>query len=93
MPGVVVSVTVVGGGGSGSGDGSLAETLAEEMGLEVVHSQGACAPCRANRDPNLIPFPGCNGNIAAKDPDDAKALALGNLCNCRVRFASEEHHE
>ncbi len=87
--GVVVTAVVHGAGGS------LLQEFLDDEGLEreVVHSQGACGPCRANRNPDLIPFPGCNGNIAAKDPDDAKALAIGNLCNCKVMFVDKEHHK
>ena len=78
----------------------LAERISNEVGLEVVHEPGACAPCVANRDPTLVPFPGCNGNIARLDSDDpdgdaddAKNLARGNLCRCRVKYTDSENVE
>lgn len=82
MAGVEIKVTI-------EGAASLADQLMAELDdggteLRVKHEPGACGPCRGNEDPRLVPFPGCNGNIAAKDPDDAKALAKGNLCRCTV---------
>lgn len=45
--------------------------------VEVQHEPGACAPCRANNDPALIPFPGCRGQ-------ERHAKARGYGCRCRV---------
>jgi hypothetical protein len=88
VPSGQVRITVHVSGGFGD------EVAADGSGAgghwEVLHSPGACAPCVGNNDPHLVPFPGCNGNIAAKDPDDAKALAIGNLCRCK-RVWVEDH--
>lgn len=62
-----------------------------DMERRVKHESGCCLPCKLNEDPDQVPYPGCNGNIARKDPDDAKALAIGNLCRCTVVWV-EVHH-
>jgi hypothetical protein len=55
--------------------------------LKVKHSPTACAPCEGNEDVNLIPFPGCNGNISLIDPDEG----IGNLCKCSVEVVTDHH--
>ena len=34
--------------------------------VEVIHSPGACAACRANNNPAMVPFPGCEGKKKAE---------------------------
>lgn len=58
--------------------GDLADWLLNEAKLRVKHSPGACAPCRANDNPMLVPFPGCNSNRRG-----------GNGCKCTVVVEGE----
>ena len=96
MAGVVIDVTI-------SHGGSLLDEVQDSLnddGYEwiVVHEAGACAPCRGNEDPDLVPFPGCHGNSALwaqkaadDDPDgdsdsDRKPRDVGNMCQCTRRL-------
>jgi hypothetical protein len=106
MAGVVIDVSIEKGGTSVADD---LDQLVSDSGYElvVVHGPRACGPCRANENPHNVPCAECHGNIAGKvganvadsddpDADDDKALARGNLCQCRVELrkkADEDFEE
>lgn len=92
MAGVSITVSVSG-NTAGDFDLNLTDEGDSQLELQVRHHQGACTPCRLNDNPENIPCVECNGNIARKDPDDPKALAIGNLCNCTVVLAPRGQHQ
>ena len=79
-----ITVTISHGVGSLTDD---LDQLLDDHDLEryVIHSPGACAPCRANDNPNLVPhYAGCVGNVAGHHMESVHAQAVGNLCKCTV---------
>lgn len=72
MAGMEIDITV------GSADVNVSEMLADSGNWKVKHSAGACAPCRTNEDPNLVPFPGCRSNWGGE-----------NGCKCTVEYDDE----
>lgn len=95
MAGVVITAVVHAGQVSVSDD---VDQALSDSGYELVIVRGphACGPCRANENPHDVPCSECTGNIAGRlgasgdsddpDADDADAMAIGNLCQCRVRL-------
>lgn len=86
MAGVTVTVTVSG-GWAGVRDlmDMVNDELDDEYEWQVQHEAGACAPCRANSDPTLIPFPGCRG-------EERHAKAHGYGCRCQ-RVLKRKHSQ
>lgn len=83
MAGVEINVTIDGGGGLSV----LLDDTLDDHDLEryVVHAAGACAPCRANENPDQVPhYAECIGNVAGHHRESAGAQAVGNLCKCTV---------
>lgn len=96
-------------GVSGGGDvtamldqlGCAESIIGNFMVAQVLHSPGCCGPCRANNNPALVPFAGCEGAKKAargKRIEDAKAKKQGRQpkpkvvtgCRCTVVFVPQE---
>lgn len=95
-----VSWAVDAGGGLSVSD--MLDPLTDAKGIienlataQVHHNPGCCAPCRANNNPALVPFAGCEGAKKAargKRIEDAKAKKQGRQpkpkvvtgCRCTV---------
>jgi len=71
--------------GAGVDDASESEGEGDGGHWEVLYEAGACVPCMGNDNPQLIPFPGCRGNLEIIAPRSGK----GNLCRCRKRWVND----
>lgn len=81
--------------------GTAESIISNFMVAQVYHNPGCCPPCRANNNPALVPFAGCEGAKKAargKRIEEAKAKKehrkprpkVVTGCRCTVVFVPQE---